>query len=311
MERNAAYLKNRFLTGMVPTSADFSDIIDTARCTVARSISSAMSDDGFIVVRPGYDFGVVGGQIGRSVLESDTTASVVNMLTYSADVFVSANFVVRGTVGVSGSASLSDGVTLSLAETYASAWQTAGNRITIDDRGRMVRTSLVPTDLAFSVFASVKESKAITIVHPSIASARSITVHVSALTMKTTSNVGFRFTTSTAMALSNEYSTVLQGNTTRTQFTEARIPIHSTVIYVTAGSPIDLVVRLEPIPSARSARLSFTKAPHESGNLAIIGEGTLVESADATVNGVSIYGWTTNGVVTTIEALGSYQVIIN
>ena len=311
MERNAAYLKNRFLTGMVPTSADFSDIIDTARCTVARSISSAMSDDGFIVVRPGYDFGVVGGKIGRSVLESETTASVVNMLTYSADVFVSADFVVRGTAGVSGSASLSDGVTLSLAETYASAWQMAGNRITIDDRGRMVRTSLVPTDLAFSVFASVQESKAITIVHPSIASARSVTVHVSSMTMKTTGNIGFRFTTSTAVSLSNDYATIVYGYTTRTGFTEPRIPVHSTVIYVTAGSPVDLVVRLDPVPSARTARLSFTKTPHEGVDLAVIGEGTLVGSADATINGLSIYGWTTNGVGTTIEALGSYQVIIN
>jgi hypothetical protein len=311
MERNAAYLKNRFLTGMVPTSADFSDIIDTARCTVARSISSAMSDDGFIVVRPGYDFGVVGGRIGRSVLESDTTASVVNMLTYSADVFVSADFVVRGTAGVSGSASLADGVTLSLAETYASAWQTAGNRITIDSRGRMVKTSLVQTDLAFSVFTSVQESKALTIVHPSIASARSVTVHVSALTMKTTSNIGFRFATSTAISLSNNYATVVYGFTTRTGFTESRIPVHSTVIYVTAGSPVDLSVRLEPVPSARTARLSFTKSPHENNNLAVIGEGTLVESADATITGLSIYGWTTNGVGTTIEAVGSYQVIIN
>jgi hypothetical protein len=36
-----------------------------------------------------------------------------------------------------------------------------------------------------------------------------------------------------------------------------------------------------------------------------------VESADATITGLSIYGWTTNGVGTTIEAVGSYQVIIN
>jgi hypothetical protein len=284
--RSPDYLKNRFTVGNTPSSADFSDIIDTAYSDAADALTSVLSLPGFVLVEEG-SFSNVGGDVFRAVLETYTTASLISLFNMEdANVYVSADFAIQGTAGLSATGTFNTGIQIMLDGSATPGWVSAFNKITTTDTGIITDASMVLSDYSFSYFTSIESSaEYLTVFHPQMASAKVVMVHVSCMSPKSADAPAIRFISSTADAINVDYNStnISLGATAPYYNTETDVVFRGTV-GVGIGDTSRYDITMHPMPNTMGCLLSW--ATYDvSASAYNIGYGSMSTNADATVCG--------------------------
>lgn len=290
MIRNVDYLKNRFLPGETPTSADFSDLIDSAYSDAAIALSSALAQPGLIKVSPGYRFKSIGGSVSKDILETFTTASVVSLFNvHDLNVYASADFYVKGTAGVSAEGTLNTGIKIMLDGSATPGWVQAFNKITTNKQGVIVDTSLDCTPYGISYFTSIEDGmEYFTVLHPDMASARSIVVHVSCMSPKNIVTPCVRFISSTAETINTDYSSsIISNNSSVLSYFQGP----DLLIRGTGGAgtydTTSYELTMYPMPHTKGALLQYMLFD-TSASAFNTGFGTMTVNADSTIKGFRI-----------------------
>lgn len=289
MLRSTDYLKGRFIYGAAPTQDDFYDLIDTAQTTVSKTLSSALQTQGMILFE-GLALQIVGGNTYNGIIEANTTASARTYTLPTENVFVSADFGVIGTAGVTANGTLSAGVNIYLEPFTTPGWIKGGNRISVDDRGRLTATTVETVDFGFTYYTSVGSGlNNMTFCHPAMASASRILVHCSGIAPNSNGTLLMRFVTSTSEAIVDTYN-----STALRILASAHTNVKGPAITITTTAAVSSTetyfvdATITPIPKSKNAHAEWVVFKATQAGHYAYGQATLVNSADSTVKGVQL-----------------------
>jgi hypothetical protein len=257
--KNPSALKLMFLPGSIPTSADFSTLINSGTNTDrTQAFYTAIRDaTGFVKVEPNYNFSIKGGSILKQLLKVETTASATSIFNVIDEIKVSADFAIQGTAQVTATGNLNSGITIGLSGTETARWIKGGNRVNVTDRGKLTSINTDYGDYLYTFHRETIATTGITVIHPDFASARSVEIFCSSLSHNGQGGTGqlqFRLVKSTSQTINDTYNTYLYYDfgTGQTNTEHSYIFVQNS-IEATAGSAFNLLATINPIPRAKGA----------------------------------------------------------
>lgn len=282
--RTKSAIKNLFINGSVPDEDAFKDLIDTALAPNFFGFNQSG-----VLINTSAGLTSIDSSIARYFLEVNTTASVVDVLvTQDGGVFVSSDVVITGTAGVTTSGDLVSGYSVSLDGSATPKWVRAGNRVTVDSKGRLIDSSIVTSDFGFSYYSSVAAADNILITHPQFASARAVSVLVSAFKIDAPSRVTWVFVDKEGVELPTSALSVWQRPAVTGVEVEGGLRmIGDQTAAVVASVDYSASFMFYPMPHAKNVLCNSFICRGNNATRST-GTATLTREADATIAGLKI-----------------------